>query len=108
MPDKGAHTSLTEERRVNIDTGQAMGHLTTFVVSNDLHVMPFVATFHDLKQLARFVKRLPHAWHQFGIVVLCESQKFIRFDFQRLEQKFDVLFFLFFRRDLSLRWLLSG
>ena len=61
---------------VDIDAGQAMGHLAPVVVRHDLQVVTLVSVFHLFEQLFWVVERITNFGHQLLIVVLGEFDEF--------------------------------
>ena len=79
---------------VDIDAGQAMGHLAPVVVRHDLQVVTLVSVFHLFEQLFWVVERITNFGHQLLIVVLGEFDEFSGVQFEWLQEQFD--FFLDF------------
>jgi len=72
-----------------------MRHLFTFMESDNLHVVSFIATFHQFEEGFWIIKGISHLWHKLLIVIVSELKKFTRRNLERLQHELDLFFFLF-------------
>ena len=69
---------------VNVDTGQTMGHFLAIVESNNLHVVTFVTSLHQLVKLFGLIRRTSKLRHQLLVIVLSKVQELSRRYLERL------------------------